>query len=46
MDKKIVLSVLDAIRGRFPKTQEFIGSTLKKECEKKGECRGGNFLQV
>ena len=35
MDKKIVLSVLDAIRGRFSKTQEFIGSTLKKKNVKK-----------
>ena len=37
MDKKrlkIVLSVLDAVRGRFPETQEFIDSTLKEECEK------------
>ena len=34
MDKKIVLSVLDAIRGRFPITQEFIDSTSKEECEK------------
>ena len=36
MDKKptIALSVLDAVRGRFPETQEFIDSTLKEECEK------------
>ena len=31
---KIALSVLDAVRGRFPETQEFIDSTLKEECEK------------
>ena len=37
MDKKrlkIALSVLDAVKGRFPETQEFIDSTLKEECEK------------
>ena len=37
MDKKrlkIALAVLDAVRNRFPETQEFIDSTLKKECEK------------
>ena len=37
MDKKrlkIALSVLDAVRGRFPETQEFTDSTLKEECEK------------
>ena len=37
MDKKrlkIVLPVLDAVRGRFPETQEFIDSTLKEECGK------------
>ena len=31
---KIVLSVLDAVSSRFPKTNEFIDSTLKEECEK------------
>ena len=31
---KISLAVLDAVRNRFPETQEFIDSTLKKECEK------------
>ena len=37
MDKKrleIALAVLDAVRNRFPETQEFIDSTLKEECEK------------
>ena len=37
MDKKrlkIALSVLDAVRNRFPETNEFIDRTLKKECEK------------
>ena len=37
MDKKrvkIVLTVLNAVRSTFPETQEFINSTLKKECEK------------
>ena len=36
MDQKptIALSVLDAVRGRFPETQEFIDSTLKEESEK------------
>ena len=37
MDKKrlkIALSVLIAVRVRFPETQEFIDSTLKEECEK------------
>ena len=31
---KITLSVLDAVRNRFPETNEFIDSTLKEECEK------------
>ena len=31
---KIALSVLDAARSTFPETNEFIGSTLKEECEK------------
>ena len=31
---KIVLSVLDAVRGRFPEAREFIDSTSKEECEK------------
>ena len=37
MDKKrlkIALSVLDAVKVRFPEIQEFIDSTLKEECEK------------
>ena len=37
MDKKrlkIALAVLDAVKSRFPETQEFIDSTLKEECEK------------
>ena len=39
MDKervKIVLAVLDAVRSKFPETNEFIDSTLKEECEKEG----------
>ena len=31
---KIALSALDAVRNRFPETNEFIDSTLKEECEK------------
>ena len=31
---KISLAVLDAVRNRFPETQEFIDSTLKEEYEK------------
>ena len=31
---EIALAVLDALRNRFPETQEFIDSTLKEECEK------------
>ena len=37
MDKKrlkIALAVLDAVKSRFPETQEFLDSTLKKECER------------
>ena len=37
MDKKqlkIALAVLDAVKNRFPETNEFIDSTLKEECEK------------
>ena len=28
--------MIDAVRNRFPETQEFIDSTLKEECEKQG----------
>ena len=31
---KIALSVLDAVRNRFPETNEVIDSTLSEECEK------------
>ena len=31
---KIALSVLDAVRSRFPETNEFIDSTLKEESKK------------
>ena len=31
---RVALSVLDAVRSRFPETNEFIDSTLKEECEK------------
>ena len=31
---KIVLAVLDAVRNRFPETQEFIDGALETECEK------------
>ena len=37
MDKKrlkIALAVLDAVKSRFPETQEFIENTLREECEK------------
>ena len=37
MDKKrlkIALAILDAVKSRFPETQEFIDSTLKEECKK------------
>ena len=37
MDKKqlkIALSVLHPFRNRFPETNEFIDSTLTKDCEK------------
>ena len=31
---KIALAVSDAVKSRFPETQEFIDSTLKEECER------------
>ena len=37
MDKKrlkVALVVLDAVKSRFPETQEFIENTLQEECEK------------
>ena len=37
MDKKwlkVASVVLDAVKSRFPETQEFIENTLLKECEK------------
>ena len=33
---KIALSLLHAVRNRFPETNAFIDSTLKAECEKEG----------
>ena len=39
MDKKrlkITLAILDAVKSRFPETQEFIDSTLKEKCQKEG----------
>ena len=39
MDKKrlkIALAVLDAVKSRFPETQEFIDCSLKRKCEKEG----------
>ena len=30
----MALSMLDAVRSRFPEANEFIDSTLKEECEK------------
>ena len=29
---KLTWAVLDAVKGRFSETQEFIDSTLKEEC--------------
>ena len=37
MDKKrlkVALVVLDAVKSRFPETQEFIDNTLQEECKK------------
>ena len=31
---KIALAVLDAVKSKFPETQEFIENTLREECEK------------
>ena len=31
---KIALVVLDAVKTKFPETNEFIDDTLKEECEK------------
>ena len=31
---KVALVVLDAVKSKFPETQEFIDDTLKNECEK------------
>ena len=31
---KDVLVVLDAVKSRFPESQEFIDNTLQEECEK------------
>ena len=31
---RVALSVLDAVRSRFPETNEFTDSTLKEEFEK------------
>ena len=49
MDKKrlkVALVVLDAVKSKFPETQEFIENTLREECERKDYCRRGDFLQV
>ena len=37
MDKKplkVALVVLEAVKSRFPETQEFIENTLQKQCER------------
>ena len=37
MDKKrlkVALVVLDAVKSRFPETQEFTENTLREECER------------
>ena len=48
MDKKrlkIVLAVLDAVKSRFPETQEFIDCSLKRKMGKRrDDCRWGNFF--
>ena len=31
---KVALVILDAVKSKFPKTQEFTDDTLKNECEK------------
>ena len=31
---KVALVVLDAVKSKFPETQEFIDDTLKDKCEK------------
>ena len=31
---KIALAVLDAVKSRFPETQEFIENTLREECQR------------
>ena len=36
--------MLDAVRSAFLEANEFINSTLNKECQKKDDCRRGNFL--
>ena len=51
MDRKrleIALSVLNAVRNRFPEINKFIDSTLKEECEKERitEDEVINLLQV
>ena len=35
MDKKrLKIAVLNAVKSRFPETQEFIENTLREECER------------
>ena len=49
MDKKrlkVALVVLDAVKSKFPETQELIENTLREECERQDYCRRGDFLQV
>ena len=31
---KIALAVLNAVKSRFPETQEFIENTLREECQR------------
>ena len=31
---KVALAVLNAVKSKFPETNEFIDGTLKEECEK------------
>ena len=47
-EQKIALSVLHAVRNRFPETNEFIDSALTEECEKERKTVDEviNLLQV
>ena len=41
---KVVLTVLEAAKPKYPETKQFIDNTMKEECQKEDICGWGNFF--